>query len=269
MVDGAATTPDWNGWPQGLVDEPIGRLVESYSRFLTRSLGVVAHYHDEYLRELVPTGRSVGTPPPPLAVPPTGSADVLAWLNWYQRAAAWMTEQQAWAGRVYKLVVDEVAAGVLPTNVMQASARQFLERRFPDYMSDMADLNAELAADILGVAGSSIWPGADPPLAADEMTVEVRGPAGGTGGVSLLVENSRAEPALVACQAVAGQGFTVVTAPQQFQLGSGESRAVAIRVTLPQAAKSGTADAGQVAISGHGDRDLIVRLRAVIDRPED
>src|SRR6266545_6784440 len=211
-------------------------------------------------------------PPPP---DPAGASD---WTGWYQLFCAWVTEQQAWSARLYRVLLEEVAAGALRPEDVQASAREYLQRRLPDYLADMAELNAELVSDILAVADGSVDalsdvlvgrpdPGrSDPgPPDPEEMTIDVRGPAGSTASAALLIENSRREPAGVECVVTPAEGFGLVTAPMEFRLGAGESRAVAVRVALPAEPSSEPRAAGSVIIRGQGDRDLVVRVSALVE----
>ena len=84
------------------------------------------------------------------------TSDTLAWTAWYQRYAAWVSDQQAWSSRLLTVVREEVAAGRLSSDVMQTAARGFLEQRLPDYLIAMAELNSDLASDVLGVADESL-----------------------------------------------------------------------------------------------------------------
>ena len=59
--------------------------------------------------------------------------------------------------------------------------------------------------------------------------------------------------------------FGLGTAPVEFHLAPGESRAVVVHVALPPEPTSGPRPAGSVAVRGHGDGDLVVRVRAVAE----
>ncbi len=265
--------------------EAYQRIAELTTRFLSRSLCLAARYRDEYLSELIPRDRMTGAGPPPTVPPPPDSSNPAAWASWYPLYTAWVTQQQAWSARLYEILIEEVSSGALSAETVQTSARAFLQRRLPDYLADMAELNAELVCDILSLADSSIERLSDAllgevgidelaidelaidELAIDELAVDVRGPAGTTTGTSLVIDNSRSEPALVSCEGRPREGFGLVTAPQQFQLAPGESRRVAIRVILPPHPTMGLVEAGSVVIRGPGDRDLVVWLRAAVEAP--
>ena len=84
------------------------------------------------------------------------SSDSVAWTGWYQRYAAWVTEQQAWSARLLGVMREEVASGRMRSDAMQSSAREFVQRQLPDYLIDMAQLNTELVSDVLRVADESL-----------------------------------------------------------------------------------------------------------------
>ncbi|HYR64281.1 MAG TPA: hypothetical protein VET24_16830 [Actinomycetota bacterium] len=258
--------------------EAYRRLVEIYTRFLSRSLRLVSRYRDDYLSGLLPPGRIAAAGRPSAVPSPPDGANATEWAGWYQLFGAWVTEQQTWAGRLYAVLLDEVRAGSLKPEDVQVSAQEFLRRRLPDYLADMAELNAELVTDILGVADGSIDALSDQLVRRpehggaegasgqpDAITVEVRGIAGTTASTRLLVENSLPDAAALRCDVSALDGFGLATAPVEFRLGPGESRAVTVHVALPAEPTAGQRPAGSVIVRGHGDRDLVVRVRATAE----
>ncbi len=238
---------------------------------MSESLRLIAQYLEAYLQELVPAGQAarIGSPPAmPLA---PLSSDTLAWTAWYQAYATWLSEQQAWSSRLLTVVREEVAAGRLRADVMQTSARGFLERRLPDYLISMAELNTDLVSDVLGVADDSLERladaliGNDAAHVADSVVVDVRGNVGTTVAVSLVVENSRPAAAEISCDDAPIDGFALESTPRQFRLDPGRSEPVSIRVGLPSTPTQDPVDAGTVTIRGQDERDLVVSIRAEVD----
>ena len=276
----AATAPgiDPESWTNELTRQSTERGPEAYrqltqvtSRFMSESLRLVAQHLEAYLQELVPDGQAgrIGSPPAmPLA---PLSSDTLAWTAWYQRYATWVSDQQAWSSRLLTVVREEVTAGRLSSDVMQTAARGFLERRLPDYLIAMAELNSELASDVLGVVDESLERLAEALLGgsaahiADSVVVDVRGIVGTTVAVSLIVENTRPEPAVISCYDAPIDGFALESEPQQFRLDPDGSGPVSISVGLPSTPTQGPADAGTVTIRGQDERDLVVWIRAEVD----
>ena len=249
--------------------EAYRQLTEVGMQFLIRSLQLLSRYRDEFLRELIPPSRIFAAGFPPAVPSPPEGTDPAGWTNWYPLYTAWVAEQQAWSARLYQILLEEVRSGAIRPDAVQTTARDYLQRRLPDYVTDMVELNAGLMADLLGVTDGSVGRLSDAlgggAMAVDEITVAVRGTPGTTGVATLLVENSRNVPTLVSCLAAEEPGFGVVPAPVQFQLAPGESRPVTIRVRLPRSPTSGQREAGTMTIRGQGDRDLVVRLRAVVE----
>ena len=200
---------------------------------------------------------------------PPASTDAVVWTAWYQRYATWVSDQQAWSSRLLTVVREEVAAGRLRSDTMQTSARRYVERRLPDYLVAMAELNADLVSDVLSVADETLERLADALVkdTSDQLTVDVRGEAGGAVVVSLVVENSRPEAAVVRCESAPTGGFSLESDPALFSLDPAESRPVSIRITLPSTPTSGSVDAGTVTIRGQDERDLVVWIRAGVDAP--
>ena len=280
----AATSPgiDPATWTNELTRQASERGPEVYrqlthvtSRFMSDSLRLVAQHLDAYLQRLVPDGLAglVGSPPMmPLA---PLSSDTLAWSAWYQRYATWVTEQQAWSSRLLTVVRDEVAAGRLRSDVMQAAAHGFLEERLPDYLIEMAEFNTDLVSDVLSIADESLEQLADALVGgevadrADSLVVDVRGDVGTTVAVSLEVENSRTEAAAISCEDAPVDGFALESNPPQFELDPHQSSAVTISVGLPTAPTLGRTAAGTVTIRGQDERDLVVWIRAEVEAPGD
>ena len=127
--------------------EPVHVRVAAHGGAVSRGVPAASSF---------PTVRRVGSARPPRCRLAPLSSDTLAWAAWYQQYAAWVTEQQAWSSRLLTVVREEVAAGRLPADIMQTSARGFLERQLPEYLVAMAELNTDLVSDVLGVADDSL-----------------------------------------------------------------------------------------------------------------
>jgi hypothetical protein len=139
----------------------------------------------------------------------------------------------------------------------------------------MAELNTDLVSDVLGVADDSLEQLADALIGgdvvdvADSLVVDVRGGVGTTVAISLVVENSRPEPAAISCEEAPIDGFVLASSPHQFRLDPEQSRPVSINVGLPSTPTQGPTEAGTVTIRGQDERDLVVWIRAEVDSPPD
>jgi hypothetical protein len=244
------------------------QLADLGQRFLSRSMLIASAYGSEFLREMVPLRRmhEVGEPP---AVPhPPGRADPSEWSAWYVLYGAWAAQQQAWSARVYQLIRDEVAAGLMSQETVQASSQSFLQNRLPDYLGDMTEIGMDLFADGWSAADESVRALSDallrePP--ATELTVEVYGHTGTIARTDLAIENNRNYQADVTCVVTPIDGIGLAIVPATFHLAPGQTRRVSIRVALPDTPTNGSVPAGTISIAGYDDARLIVRVRATAD----
>lgn len=242
--------------------------LEVATRFLARSMRLASRYQEEYLRRLLPASQLAATEAPRVPAPPE-SSDASEWGAWYQLYVAWAAEQQAWSGRLYRMLLERVSAGTIRPEEVQQSAREFLSSRLPDYLADMAEINADLAADLIALGDHSIDALSrtlvgEPAPEADELRIAVRGAAGTTAHARLLVENSRPDPATVACEVRPRDGFGLATAPVECVLATGEKRPVTIHVALPDHPTGEPRLSGTVVIRGQGDADLVVSVWATV-----
>lgn len=241
------------------------QLTDGGVRYLSRLAVVSAAYGTEWLAAALPDHRvtTLG-PPPSVPASPTG-ADPQQWLRWYALCAAWSAQQQVWVGRALTALREEIAAGSVGEEEMQASAQRFLEDRLPDYLADVADVGMDLVADGLAVADTSIHSLAHSVLGAAptaELTVDVTGPAGTSARTPLAIENNRDEPADVRCTVKATGSHQVTVEPDAFHLEAGRTRRINVRVGLPEVPTAGPVIVGRVLVSGHGDAPLSLRVRA-------
>ena len=243
------------------------QLTEAGVRFLAKAAHLALAHRDDYLRGLLTPGRVLPSVPPP--VPPPGSGyGPVQWAGWYQLLVTWVAEQQGRSATLLRTLADEVAAGRLPPDAAQTSARTFVADRLEGYLVELASLNAELVSEMLDVTQSCL----DALAAATgtELTtpvvLDVRGAAASTVTASLLVENTHRAEAHVTCLATPADGFALTVEPATMRLEPGESRPLTVHVVLPPAATESTS-AGQITIQGHGAQDLRAHIRAHVDPP--
>jgi hypothetical protein len=242
------------------------QLADSGVRFLSRLALVSAAYGTEWLREALP-GHRLGELGPPPSVPTTpAGADPQQWLGWYVLGAAWAAQQQAWVGRAFTALREEIAGGAIGEEEIQASSQRFLEGRLPDYLAEVSDVGMDLFTDGLAVADGSIGSLASAVLGhrpAAQLTVDVRGPAGTIASAELAIENNRDEAADVRCTVRAAGPHRLTVDPDAFYLAAGRTRRISIRVSLPESATEEPFIAGRVQVSGHGEAPLSLRVRAI------
>lgn len=242
------------------------QLADGSVRYLSRLALVFTAYGTEWLREALPAHRLVELGPPPSVPTPPAGADPQQWLGWYVVGAGWAAQQQAWIGRAFTALREEIAGGAIGEAEIQASSQRFLEDRLSDYLADVSDVGMDLLIDGLAVADDSIGSLANAVLGhrpAAELTVDVRGPAGTIASTDLAIENNRDEGAEVRCTVRAAAPHRLTADPDAFYLAAGTTRRISIRVSLPDSATQEPFIAGRVQVSGHGDAPQSLRVRAI------
>jgi hypothetical protein len=246
------------------------KVTEAGIRFIWQMMYLALAHRDDYLAGL-PPDRIPAAAPPPMPLP-ASEYDPARWISWYQLFAAWAAEQQARSAIFYRTLADEVAAGRLASGAVRSSAEAFVMARHEGYVVEVAELYAELVSGILDAADGCL----DvitaeihrAPITPD-VTLEVRGPAAGTVITGLLIENALGQAADVTCLATPAGEFGLAVSPVAMRLEPGESRRLAVQVTLPAVPSSWPSPAGRVTIRGHGETDLTAEVRARVDLPED
>lgn len=246
-------------------------LVELSVGLLTGLLHIESRYRDGMLDGLLP---AEGPPPAP---PAPESIDL---TNWFQKLAAYATEQSTRSMARHQQLVDRVAAGEIPPQRVQEEGRRFLEQHAPQFIGDVMTLGLTFvgrlqrssAALTDGLYDRVLGPDAPAPAAPEPpVCLDLRGHTGTVASATLVVENTRQVAAEVTCEISefaprdGGRRFRPVidVAPARFTLAPGEARDVEVRLPLDAALFSAGADyAATLRISGAGDRELIVQILA-------
>jgi hypothetical protein len=223
-------------------------------------------------------------PPEPLLPPPPppSNADL---MEWFQSLAAYATQQSSQAIARNQTLVNAIAKGDIPAARVQEQGRHFLETHAPELLEEVmnlglgfveglqrssASLTDGLYDRVLGpdANGSS---GPEPPLC-----IDLRGTSGEVVSASVVVENTRNEPATVLCRTsefvarAFGRRFTasLEITPAHFTLAPAEHRDVALSLRLDADLFAPGADyVAALQVSGAGERDLLVQLLVRAEPP--
>lgn len=249
-------------------------LVELSVGLLAGLLHVEARYQDALLDGLLPAHDPPAPPPSPETI------DI---ANWFQALANYAAEQSARSMARHQQLVDKVAAGEIHPSAVQEQGRRFLEVHAPAFLGDVmalgldfvgrlqkssASLTEGLYNRVLGPNGN----GAERPE--PPICVDLRGASGSIPAASIVVENTRLQPADVVCVAsefaprTGGPRFrpALEIVPSRFSLAPGEHRDVDIRLPLEATRFSPGVDyVATLSIAGAGERELIVQLLARAD----
>jgi hypothetical protein len=215
-------------------------------------------------------------PEPPLPPPPApANADL---MEWFQSLATYATQQSGRAIARHQTLVDAVAKGDIAAARVQEQGRRFLETHAPELLDEVMKLGLGFVEGLQqssasltdGLYDRVLGPDTDGSAAPEPpLCVDLRGTSGEVASTSVVVENTRSEPATVVCRAsefaarAFGRRFTapLEITPAHFTLAPGEHRDVALRLLLDTALFAPDADyVATLQVSGAGARDLIVQL---------
>jgi hypothetical protein len=243
-------------------------IAEVNAHTLSRFAELVASYQSDYAAGLLSETKlaAIGRPPPAPSAPVDG--DATEWTFWYQRYVAWVTDQQTWSARLYRALIDEAATGGMHEDAVRSYGTAFVRDRLPSYLTDIVEASFDSFCDLLAVNDDSVRSLTDAMLGgrpAEELTVDVEGATRTTVSTGLVIENNHADTAVVACVATSADGFSIAVDPEHVQLPTGDNQKVMIYVTLPGEPTEEPVAAGVVRVTGHGDEDLAVHVRAKVN----
>lgn len=246
-------------------------LVELSVGLLAGLLHVEAKYREAMLDGLLPPDGPVPPPPAPSSIDLT---------NWFQTLAKYAAEQSARGVARHQQLVERVASGEITPAQMQEQSRRYLESHAAEFVGEVMDLGLTFVGRlqqsstnlsdglydrVLGSEGGESSP-PEPPLVLD-----LRGASGSVVTREIVVENTRAEAADVACrvseftQRAGGPSFATGAAvvPSRFTLAAGQSRDVTLSLPLERDSFAPGVDYFAILrISGAGEREMVVQLIA-------
>lgn len=223
-------------------------------------------------------------PEPPLPPPPPpANADL---MEWFQSLATYATQQSSRAIARHQTLVDAVARGDIPATRVQERGRHFLETHAPELLDEVMKLGLGFVEGLQqssasltdGLYDRVLGPDADdsPIVPEPPLCIDLRGPSGTVATATVVVENTRREPATVGCRVsefaarAFGRRFTapLEITPTHFTLAPGEQRDLALSLRLDAALFAPGADyVATLQVSGAGARDLLVQLLVRAEPP--
>lgn len=251
-------------------------LVEASVGLLAGLLYVEAKYRETMLDGLLPPDGPIPPPPSPSSIDVT---------NWFQALARYGAEQSSRAIARQQRLVERIASGELSAETINEHGRRYLAVHAPRFVGDVVELGLKFARDMQrssaglaeGLYDRVLGPEPVASGAPDSaLIVDLRGESGSVVGAEIEVENARAVGADVRCSlsefVSRASGETIVAGdvtPARFTLAPGETRDVAVRLSLDRTAfKPGTDYFGVLRVAGAGEREMIVQLIAHADPAE-
>ncbi len=244
-------------------------LVEASVGLLAGLLHVEAMHRESLLDGLLPPDGPVPPPPDPSSVDVT---------TWFQALSKYASEQSARGIARHQRLVERIGAGEITAKQVQEHSQRYLDAQAPKFIDEVVTLGMTFAsrmqesstslADglydrLLGPDPETLAPRAPP------LIVDLRGASGSSVTAEIVIENSRAEAATVACHlsdfisrehAAVAIGDVV---PSRFTLAAGESRDVVVTVPLDEARFAPNVDYfALLRVAGAGEHEMVVQLIA-------
>jgi hypothetical protein len=244
-------------------------LVEASVGLLAGLLHVEAKHRESLLDGLLPPDGPLPPPPDPSSVDVT---------TWFQALSKYAAEQSARGIARHQRLVERIGAGEITAKQVQERSQRYLEAQAPKFIDEVVELGMSFASRMQDSSTSladGLYDrllGPDPealPPRSPPLVVDLRGATGSLVTAEIVVENSRAEAAAIACHLseFISRANAVVpvgdVAPSRFTLAPGESRDVIVSVPLDEARFQPNVDYfGLLRIAGAGEREMVVQLIA-------
>ena len=254
----------------------LQRTNELTVAFLAGLVRLNARYRDSFLDALVPSPEaSASDELPPFDL-----------TNWFQVLAGYAMEQNGRSMARYQTLVERIASGEITPSGMQDHARRFVERYGAEYVQELTDLGFEFLGrlqDVTYAMSDALYdrlmgrtPAAGTPAPGPPTRLRLQGPSGARVSASLIVENTRREPAEVVCHVSefapvgGGRAFRapLEILPPRLVLGPGQQRELDMHLTLePSSFEAGREYGATLWIRGHGEQDVQIELRVNVSAP--
>jgi len=246
------------------------RLAQLNMRFFSEMVRLSTAYAHELGHAVLPEAAVPPMPPPPFdASDPAG---------WFQELSDYSQRLSANIAAAYQALVDRAAAGQVEPSRIQEAASAHLQRRLPEYLSELGRLYFELLNGLTDLRVTSeqeflggVLEQANGANGTQPFELVLTGPVGGTATASLTITNTREEVARIRCDATevrradgVGPSFAakIATDPEDLELAPGEELTFVLTLQLVDGDyEPGVLYVGSLQITGHGEPRLEVPLR--------
>ncbi len=246
------------------------KLAELSSRFLGRLVALDAGAAHELASLLLAEETALPATPPEL--------DPSDPIRWYQQLTDYAKELSATTISAYQRLFERVAAGEVAPSTIQTASTHYIERHLPQQLNRLGGLYFELLNGLndLRVASEEDFleevlatakkPGQEAPPA-----LNLVAPVGGTTATSLVLSNTRREPARIHCSVTdvrradgVGPAFSPKTtvAPPTLEIPPGGQGTLVLSLQLDEDTyTAGALYVGAVHIEREGEPRLEMPLR--------
>jgi hypothetical protein len=248
------------------------RLAELTMRFFSRLVETAAAYSKEMTEAVMP-----GVP----AAPPLPKLDPSDANAWFSQLTEYSHSLSAHITTSYKAFLDRVAAGQIATDRLKTAGSEYFERRFPEYLQQLAQLYFDLLSDLndLRAAGEQDFLSGTLATAArananTAVSLALTGPPGGVAAATLSIANTRAQAATIRYRFTEvrradgiGPSFAprFSVTPEHLELASSEEASFTLALALDEADYApNMLYVGVLHITGHGEPPFEVPLRITL-----
>ncbi len=246
------------------------RLAELTMRFFSRLVETAAAYSKEMSEAVMP-----GVP----AAPPLPHLDPSNANDWFRQLTDYSHGLSAHIASSYKAFLDRVAAGQVATDSLKRVASEHLERRFPEYLQQLARLYFDLLSDLndLRAAGEQDFLSGTLATAGRSdrsLALNLTGPPGGVASATLSIANTREQATTIHCRFTevrradgVGPAFAprLSVTPEELDLRPAQEGVLSFALALDEAEYApNTLYTGALHIAGHGEPSVEVPLRIML-----
>ena len=251
------------------------RLAQLNMRFFSEMVRIGTAFAHELGHALLPDAPA----PPP--VPPFDASDP---AGWFQQLGDYAEQLSASIAGTYQTLADRAAAGDLAPGQIQEATNAHLQRRLPEYLSELGRLYFDLLEGLTELRVESEQEFLTGMLQrvngaghAEAFELTFAGPLGGTATASLSITNSRDELARIRCDVSevrradgVGPAFAadVGVEPDGLELEPEEEGLLVVTLRLDEGTyEPDVLYVGTLQIAGHGEPRLEVPLRITATGP--
>ena len=251
------------------------RLAQLNMRFFSEMVRIGTAFAHELGHALLPDA------PVPPAVPPFDASDP---AGWFQQLGDYAEQLSASIAGTYQMLADRAVAGDLAPSQIQEATNAHLQRRLPEYLSELGRLYFDLLEGLTELRVESeqefltgMLQRVNGAGRAEEFELTFTGPLGGTATASLSITNSRDELARIRCDVSevrradgVGPAFPadVGVEPDGLELEPEEEGQLVVTLRLDEGRyEPDVPYVGTLQIAGHGEPRLEVPLRITATGP--
>ena len=251
------------------------RLAQLNMRFFSEMVRIGTAYAHDLGHALLPDA------PAPPVVPAFDASDP---AGWFQQLGDYSQQLSASISGTYQMLADRAAAGDLAPGQIQEATNAHLQRRLPEYLSELGRLYFDLLDGLTELRVESeqefltgMLQRANGDGHAESFELTLAAPLGESATASLSITNSRDEQARIRCDVSevrradgVGPAFAadVGIEPDGLELAPEEEGRLVVTLRLDEATyEPDVLYVGTLQIAGHGEPRLEVPLRITATGP--